>query len=122
MMGEAALDFGMDAANGHDPWPLRLAQRAFAAALDQARHHGGFGIGALRAAAQTRLSALSADDRGLFEDWLSVQLVTTPVATPSNQLGVIAMIDSVLAGAVRQRMPRTLARLANRPAAMDVAA
>jgi hypothetical protein len=99
-----------------------LAQRAFAAVLDQARHHGGFGVSGLRAAAQIRLSALSADDRGLFEDWLSVQLVTTPVASPSTLLGVLAMIDAVLAGAVRQRMPRTLARLAGRAAAMDVAA
>ncbi|HOX70524.1 MAG: hypothetical protein WAS23_12485 [Dokdonella sp.] len=121
-MGEAALDFGIDAARGHDPWPLRLAQRAFAAVLDQAQHHGGFGVGGLRATARAALSALSADDRGLFEDWLSVQLATRPATMPSNQLGILATIDTPLAGAVRQRIPRARARIVDRPPVMEVAA
>ncbi|WP_419481427.1 hypothetical protein [Dokdonella sp.] len=91
--------------------PLRLAQRALAAALETRRD---LGIDARRrAAAQQRLarrtlSALSADDRFRLERWLALQLATAPA------LAALARIDARLAARIEPLYRMAAAELARR--------
>jgi hypothetical protein len=121
-MGEAALNLAIPAQYGPDHWPLRLAQQAFAAVLEERPRHDRFGRAALRSAARAALSALSGDDRGLLERWLTLQWVTLGAKRPSVSLATLASIDPALAAAVRQQRPRVRARLDRAEAGYTVAA
>jgi len=102
-MGDAALNLAVVATQNEASWPLRLAQQAFALLLDDSRRHGGFRVGGRRGVARHALSAVSADDRGSLERWLALQLLTAPATMAIDSLGVLARVDTPLAGAVRAR-------------------
>lgn len=110
-MGDAALNLAFPAAPTGPAWPFRLAQQAFAALLEESRRHSSFRVGARRANARNALSALSVDDRGPLERWLTLQLVTSEAAEATNSLGVLATVDALLAAAVRAQLPRCVAQL-----------
>ena len=107
-MGEAAL--ALDQAMAGDPlgWGLRLAQQAITVLLDGGQRPGSFRVAALRAAARTRLSALSVDDRGRLERWLALQIATQSVSGASNGLDMLTTIDMTLAACVRAQLPAAL--------------
>ncbi|WP_139224963.1 hypothetical protein [Dokdonella immobilis] len=105
-----------------DRWSLRLAQQAFAAVLDERPRHGRFRRAALRTAARAALSALSGDDRGLLERWLTLQWVTLGASGASLSLSALASIEPALAAAVRHQLPRMRARLDRAEAGSTVAA
>ena len=69
-----------DAASSAASLGLRLAQRAFAACIEDATSHGAngraFHAARLRSMARRTLSALSADDRSKLDRWLSLQFAT----------------------------------------------
>lgn len=96
--GAPACERAGDAAS----WPLRMAQRAFAALLDQAPHRttsaGTFRSAQRFAAARRTLSALSADDHARLVRWLAVQIGTT--AEGAQAVGRLARVDAVLAAGV----------------------
>jgi hypothetical protein len=80
--------------------PLRLAQRAFAALIEEpagnAPNHAEFRFAQLRSAARRTLSALSADDHVLLTRWLALQFAAA--ATSSSQR--LGRVDAVLAANV----------------------
>ena len=121
-MGEAALNLASPARYNPDHWPLRLAQQAFAAVLEEHPRHDRFRRAALRSAARAALSALSVDDRGLLERWLTLQWLTLGATRPSMGLATLASIDPALAAAVKQQRPRIRARLDRAEAGYTVAA
>ncbi len=121
-MGEAALNMAFPVSQSPDHWPLRLAQQAFAALLEDSRRQGSFRIAALRATARAALSALSVDDRGLLERWLTLQLVSLNVGPPSACLGTLAGVEAALAAAVRMQLPRARTCLETRNTGFTVAA
>lgn len=84
-------------------WPLRLAQRAFAALLGEPR--GGapasaFRSAQLRSAAQRTLSTLSADDAAQLARWLALQLATTKARAATHAASRLARVDARLAANV----------------------
>lgn len=113
-MGDAALNLAIRNASDAPSWPFKLAQQAFNALLEESRQHSGFRVGARRLAARSALSALSVDDRGPLERWLSLQLVTTEASETSASIGILATVDPMLGASVRQQMPRTVAWLSQR--------
>jgi hypothetical protein len=121
-MGEAALNLANPGQDEPDHWPLRLAQQAFAAVLEERPRHGRFRRAALRAEARAALSALSGDDRGLLERWLTLQWVTLGASRPSMNLSALASIEPALAAAIKQQRPRVRARLDRAEAGYTVAA
>lgn len=121
-MGEAALNLASPAQYDPDHWPLRLAQQAFAAVLEGHPRQDRFRRAALHSAARAALSALSGDDRGLLERWLTLQWVTLGAGRPSMGLATLASIDPALAAAVKQQRPRIRARLDRAEAGYTVAA
>ena len=84
--------------------PLRLAQRAFAALIEEparnaARNDAEFRFAQLRSAARRTLSALSADDQERLARWLALQFVAAPASSPHLvrvDTGLAAYVDSVL--------------------------
>ncbi len=107
-MGEAALALERATAGDAYGWGLRLAQQAVAALLDSGQRLGSFRVAALRAAARTRLSALSVDDRGRLERWLALQIATRSSSVASNGLDMLATVDLTIAASVRARLPAAL--------------
>jgi hypothetical protein len=80
--------------------PLRLAQRAFAALIEEparnaARNHAEFRFAQLRSAARRTLSALSADDQACLARWLALQFVSAAASSPH-----LARVDTTLAANV----------------------
>jgi len=112
-MSETSREFVASGTVAAAPWPLRLAQQVFSELLDGERHPRSFRLSARRAAAGTHLSALSVDDRGLLERWLSLQLGSVRSAQAFAALGSLAAIDARLAAAVRSGLPQAQARLAD---------
>jgi hypothetical protein len=110
-MGDAALNLTFPTAAPGPGWPLRLAQQAFSALLEECRRHSSFRLGARRGSAREALSALSVDDRGPLEHWLALQLMTNEASIASNCLGALATVDPMLAAAVRVQLPRCVAQL-----------
>jgi hypothetical protein len=91
---------------------LRCSQRAFAALIDTHRRVGEFRGAQLRSVARRTLSALSADDRGRLEDWLSLQLAAGDLPVTDNALGLFARIDMRLVARVRRTLPLRIEELA----------
>lgn len=107
-MGEAALR--MDPASTVDAqdWAFRLAQQAFAALLEDDQRTASFRIAAVRAAARSRLTALSVDDRGRLQRWLALQLATLTASAASKILGTLTALDPLMATSVRGELPVAL--------------
>lgn len=103
-MGDAAFAQSTDIGPAQASWPMRLAQQAFAQLLEDSARHSGFRVGARRMAARETLSALSVDDRGPFERWLSLQVFCAPAAIATTSINVLATVDATLATAVRSRL------------------
>lgn len=103
-MGDAALDHASEVGLAHASWSMRLAQQAFAQLLEDSARHSGFRVGARRTLARKTLSAMSVDDRGLFERWLSLQVLCAPTARATESINVLATVDAALATAVRSRL------------------
>jgi hypothetical protein len=106
MTASAAASNAADAAAATE-WPLRIAQRAFAALLEYApaAHADGeaFRAARLRRSARRTWSALSADSQALLLRWLTVQL-----ATRASERGAraIARIDAALAANIAAALAR----------------
>ena len=79
---------------------LRLAQRAFAAVIDNASSkgadHGTFRGAQLRRAARRTLSALSADDRPRLNRWLFLQLAAGVAPDSARASRWLARMDARL--------------------------
>lgn len=121
-MSEATAEFMVSNAAIAEPWPLRLAQQAFAQALDDGHRRKSFRSSAVRQAASASLSALSEDDRGLLVRWLSLQLGSARARMMSSALAALTAIDASLAAAVSSRLPLVRASLADHPARASAAA
>lgn len=96
-------------------WPLRHAQRAFAALIEhatRARSGGGFRAARLRAVAQRTVSALSADDRAWLAHWLAV--LTASEREPAAASRALARVDAGLAASAAALLARTHERLLQR--------
>jgi len=96
-------------------WPLRHAQRAFAALIEHATHAragGGFGAARLRAAAQRTVSALSADDRTQLARWLAVLAASQRESAAASH--ALARVDAGLAASAAALLARTRERLMQR--------
>lgn len=84
--------------------PLRLAQRAFAALIEEparnaARNDAEFRFAQLRSAARRTLSALSADDQACLARWLALQFINAAASSPHLarvDAGLAANVDGVL--------------------------
>lgn len=103
-MIEAAIKWNNPSAL--DAWPLRWAQQAFSALLDEIAQCGRISTATLRTNARTRLFGLSVDDRGRLDYWLALQLATLSTVAASNGLGALATVDPMLAASVRMRAPQ----------------
>ena len=107
--------------NGAADLPLRLAQRAFAALIEEparnaARNGAEFRLAQLRSAARRTLSALSADDQACLSRWLALQFVCAVAASPH-----LARVDATLAANVDGMLELLRERFFS-PAAREVAA
>ena len=107
-VGDAALNLDLTTTLDTQGWGLRLAQQAFAALLDDRQRPASFRIASLRASARTRLSALSGDDRGRLQCWLTLQLATESVSAASKALDTLAAVDPMVAAGVRADLPAVL--------------
>lgn len=112
-MGDAALNLAVQSVPAPTSWPLRLAQQAFSALLEDSRRQSGFRVGSRRASARSALSALSVDDRGPLERWLAMQVLTTPAGETTANLDVLATVDAPLTSAVRASLMQLAAPAAN---------
>ena len=54
------------------------------------------------------LSGVSADDRGLLEHWLALQLVTSAESLWAIELDLLASVDAQLSRSVRRQLPATI--------------
>jgi len=111
-MGDAALNLAVQTVPAPTSWPLRLAQQAFSALLEDSRRQSGFRVGSRRTSARSALSALSVDDRGPLERWLAMQVLTTPAGETTANLDVLATVDARLTSAVRVNLMQLAARTA----------
>jgi hypothetical protein len=79
--------------------PLRLAQRAFAALIEDvandASRHAEIHLARLRSQARRTLSALSADDQQLIARWLALQFASRKAGAQARQW--VARVDATLA-------------------------
>lgn len=91
--------------------PLRMAQRAFAAVLEQRMREdvgegGEFVVAQLRSAARRTLSGLSADEQSGLLRWLGLQIAgrnANEIAASSSRL---FRVDAVLATGVMATLAR----------------
>ncbi|MEO7064125.1 MAG: hypothetical protein ABI082_10205 [Dokdonella sp.] len=87
---------------GNATLALRLAQRAFAACMEDAStksdEGSAFPAARVRAAARRTLSALSADDRPRLDRWLILQLATGVAPSSAVARRWLARVDSSLSG------------------------
>jgi hypothetical protein len=86
---------------------LRMAQRAFAALLDEGGDRGEFVIAQQRSAARRTLSALSADEQSNLSRWLSLQLATSNAYDAINMNNPLTRVDAMLAAGIAAAVPRT---------------
>lgn len=101
-------------------WPLRMAQQAFANVLDRCPHTGRFGTAQRRQGARQALAALSAKERGPFECWLALQLMTSTTDGTRAALATLGIIDKVLAAAVGAQLARAEAEFLQPITRMEV--
>lgn len=85
--------------------PLWMAQRAFAALIEDRSADGTANLGAfrtaqLRSAARRTLSTLSADDHASLQRWLSLQLATGGLREADVARNPLARVDATLAANV----------------------
>lgn len=102
--------------------PLRRAQRAFAAALEDGRRgapRGPFPRAQRAVAARRTLSGLSADDAARLQRWLSLLLAAADAADAAQRL---ARIDAALAAGVGATLAGVRDELSPRPRAGAAAA
>ena len=82
--------------------PLRLAQRAFAALIEDvandASRHAEIHLARLRSQARRTLSALSADDQQHIARWLALQFASRNAGEQKRQW--IARVDATLAAGI----------------------
>jgi hypothetical protein len=94
-------------------WPLRLAQRAFAALLDETAAGApasAFRTARLRSAARRTLSALSADESTHLLRWLALQLATVDPLAAARSVPHLARVDAGLASGVEAAARRLAPR------------
>jgi len=101
--GKASSDAGL---------PLRFAQRAFAALIEEtvtesAGNIGAFRAAQLRSAARRTLSALSADDQARLQRWLALQLVSQDLQDGGALRNPLPRVDAMLAANVGNSLART---------------
>ena len=101
--------------------PLRLAQRAFAALIENPpmrdpRSPAEFRAAQLRSAARRTLSALSADDNTALVRWLGLQLATLDQHTAGALRVPLNRVDVVLSAAVATAVEQLRGDLALRGA------
>jgi hypothetical protein len=111
-MSECAPEQNESASRNLASLELRYAQRAFAILIDERARAGEFRFAQLRAIAGRTLSALSADDRALLADWLSLQLAAGAGSNADRMLGVLGRIDARVAARVRRELPHRTEALA----------
>lgn len=104
-MGEAALLLHRESAGDEHGWRLRLAQQAFAALLEGSRRPASFRRSSLRALSRARLTALSVDDRGRLQRWLTLQFATGSAFAASKGFDSLSMIDPLMSASVRADLP-----------------
>lgn len=97
-------------------WNWRLAQQAFANVIGR-----GTASGAASDKAMVALSALSADERPAFENWLALNLVGLDTFAAAMRLRDLGRIDAMLTASVRRLLPRVASDLLRR-GSMSVAA
>ena len=95
---------------------LRLAQRAFAAliengARDRSARFGMFRSAQLRTAARRTLSALSADDRSRLSRWISLQVAASSARGTERVNEALARVDGLFAGRIGAALAQTRAEL-----------
>lgn len=82
--------------------PLRLAQRAFAALIEDlsrdASRHAEIHLARLRSQARRTLSALSADDQQQIARWLALQFASGDACDQASQW--LARVDAPLAAGI----------------------
>ena len=91
---------------------LRLAQRAFAAliengAADRGARFNLFRTAQLRTAARRTLSALSADDRSRLSRWLSLQLAARSARGADRVNAALARVDARFADRIGAVLAQT---------------
>lgn len=91
---------------------LRLAQRAFAALIENGAADRGarldlFRTAQLRTAARRTLSALSADDRSRLSRWLSLQLAACSARGTERVNAALARVDALFADTIRTVLAQT---------------
>ncbi|GAA0718921.1 hypothetical protein [Dokdonella soli] len=105
MTAHAVPQVGEQAGNAVS-WPLRMAQRAFAALIDNATRDHAADIGTFRMARRT-LSALSADDLASLSRWLTLQLVTGTARDAALAGQSMSRVDAMLAATIGAAIART---------------
>ncbi|MEP7041613.1 MAG: hypothetical protein ABI843_01035 [Dokdonella sp.] len=118
-MTTPALAQNQENASSDAGLPLRFAQRAFAALIEETGAEGATNIGTfrsaqLRSAARRTLSALSADDQARLQRWLALQLVSHDLRGGSPLRNPLARVDSMLAANVGNSLARTREELSAR--------
>ena len=88
-------------------WNWRLAQQAFAPLLAR----GVPADSMLIHKASRSLSALSADERPPFENWLALHMFNRDELAIARNLRTLGRIDSLLSAGVRRQLPRVAAEL-----------
>lgn len=111
-MSECAPETNPLASTSAASLELRHAQRAFAIVIEQQSRAGEFRFAQLRASAARTLSALSADDRALLVDWLSLQLAVHAPEPARALIGALGRIDSHVGARVRRELPHRVEALA----------
>jgi len=101
---------------------LRIAQRSFAALIEERSRVGEFRAAQMRSAATRTLSVMSADDRARMADWLSLQIATSAAHDADGVVGMLGRVDAWLAARIRRELPHVIAALAPRSAAERVVA
>ncbi|HEY0232442.1 MAG TPA: hypothetical protein VGC55_14430, partial [Dokdonella sp.] len=104
-MTTPALAENQENASSDAGLPLRFAQRAFAALIEETAAEGTANIGAfrtaqLRSAARRTLSALSADDQVRLQRWLALQLVSHDLQDGGALRNPLSRVDAMLAANV----------------------
>jgi hypothetical protein len=118
-MTTPALAQNEEKASSDAGMPLRYAQRAFAALIEEtgaegARNAGAFRAAQLRSAARRTLSALSADDQAGLQRWLALQLASHDLQEGGTLRNPLARVDAMLAANVGNALARTLEELSSR--------
>ena len=118
-MTTPALAQNQENASSDAGMPLRYAQRAFAALIEEMGAQGAANVGTfraaqLRSAARRTLSALSADDQARLQRWLALQLASHDLQDGGAPRNPLARVDAMLAANVGSALMRTREELSLR--------